>query len=185
MIHRPPLQPPMKRGHNYEFALTEAEGESVIRVTKAPLSKAILILAMQGFHVSEITSFNVNTLNMDIRLSGIPQSYFDILVSFAEGFAISEVAVWRRTKKALLNALEKGVIHGDPDRLPFPAALRYKKDPEWKIAEELIWAVRRMHVLNGGYLDTIDPVTSCRHTDCKRMRDLIGEVKREREQRIQ
>lgn len=79
----------------------------MIRYTASPISKEILLLAASGKTVKEIISFRSE--------------------NFPNGFGISSVNIWRRVRKAILRAGMAGIIAVDPDRLPFPAALRFRK----------------------------------------------------------
>ncbi len=134
-----------KRGHNKDFALTKAQFDRLIRATPSESTKAMLILASQGHSSTEI----------------------------GRRYGISSVAVWRRVKKSLLRATEKGILPLDPDRLPFPAALRFEKEDQG-MKFQLEGMAKRVHVLNGGVKDLRDPLTDCPHLDCRAMRELIG-----------
>lgn len=163
----------LKRGHNTDFALTDAEIEALISSTTSDLTKALMILASHGLKVNEIITWKCTDIHP--LLEGIRQDYFDILTQYPHGFGISGVAVWRRVGKAILRAGKMGVIAVDPNHVPFPEALRFRKrPPEISVLKErLVFFAKRVHVLNGGPRDTRDPLTLCPHLDCIEVRALL------------
>lgn len=139
-----------KRGHNKDFALTEAQHRKLLASTNSELTRRILIMVRGNLSSSQI----------------------------AVEVGISRVAVWRRIKKALLRAVEDEVLDLDLDKLPFPEALRtYRKAPGIIVHAEAI--AQRMHILNGGLTDHRDPLTACPHLDCSTMRDFIALLRQE------
>lgn len=163
----------LKRGHHHDFALTEDEIEALISSATSSTTKAILILASRGLKVKEIVEWTARDSNPLLR--GCKQEYLDVLGLFPVGFNVSSIAVWRRVRKAIIKAGEKKIIHVEEDHVPFPEALRYRrKPPEINyLRSELESIGRRIHVLNGGFRDTRDPLDNCPHLDCIAVRDVI------------
>lgn len=166
----------LKRGHHRDFALTDDELAMVIHSAKSPVTKAMLILASHGLRTSEIVvwkSSNIHPLLEDLR-----EDYKEILKQFPDGFGVSQIAVWRRIRKAFIVAGKKKIIEVDLERLPFPEALRYRKKPPEisHLRTELAALARRLHILNSGMKDLRDPLVNCPHLDCITVRGLIGSL---------
>jgi hypothetical protein len=173
----------LKRGHNKDFALTKIQLANLITVTTNLKTRAIIVLASRGYPVREIVEFRGAVMRyapeQDARLQNLSEVESECLLSFPEGFEISTVAVWRRVKKALLKALDKGVVEFDPERVPFPEALRApKEDP--LIMERMQRFSQRIHTLAGGIFDKRDPLKDCPHIDCQEYRELLRILEMER-----
>lgn len=133
--------PALKRGHSVEFALTDVDIEILIQTCRDKRTRAMILLASLGLPMRGIVKFKgisslirtgakgegyaliSDALEGDVTLT---PKQFQFLSLFPEGFGVTNVTIWRRIRRAIMEAKEEGLLNYPDDKVPFPEALAFR-----------------------------------------------------------